>query len=40
MVVNGALAPLPCSTIGKAASVFWKSLGPNRLSYHENAGLK
>ena len=30
-VVNGALAPLPCRTIGNAASVFWKSLGPNRL---------
>ena len=40
MVVKGAFAPLPCSTMGNAASVFWKSLGANRLEYHENPGLK
>ena len=40
IVVKGALAPLPCNTIGNAASVFCKLAGPNKLSYHENAGLK
>jgi hypothetical protein len=40
IVVNGAFDPLPCNTIGKAANVFCKSCGSNRLEYHENAGLK
>ena len=35
-----AFAPLPCNTIGNAESVFCRLLGPNRLSYQENAGLK
>ena len=38
--VNGAFEPLPCSTIGNAASVCWRFTGPNKLSYQENAGLK
>jgi hypothetical protein len=35
-----AFAPLPCNTIGKAERVCWRLLGPNKLSYQENAGLK
>jgi hypothetical protein len=39
-VENGALPPEPFSTIGNAASVCCRFVGPNKLSYHENAGLK
>jgi hypothetical protein len=35
-----AFAPLPGNRIGKAEMVFWSLLRPNKLSYHENAGLK